>query len=177
MLKIRLQKIGKKNSPSYRVALVEHTTSPQGKFIEILGTYNPRLKKKNFKKERIEYWFSKGAQASATVHNLLVDEKIIDREKLMAWKPKKQKGEVPPAGGIPTEIGKEPKIEQPASEPVKAEEPKIEEVKPEEPKPAEEPKPVEQPQPIEPSPSVEGERLDPSPLNKGERVDTETKKE
>ena len=62
MLKIRLQKIGKKNAPSYRVVLVEHTTSPQGKFIELLGTYNPRLKTKNFKKERIEYWLSKGAQ-------------------------------------------------------------------------------------------------------------------
>ena len=124
MLKIRLQKIGKKNSPSYRVVLVEHTTSPQGKFIEILGTYNPRLKKKNFKKERIEYWLSKGAQPSATGFNLLVDEKIIDREKLMAWRAKKIKKE-------------EPKAEIPKQEEVKSEEaPKVEE-----PKPAEEPKP------------------------------------
>ncbi len=161
MLKIRLQKIGKKNAPSYRVALVEHTTSPQGKFIEILGTYNPRTKKKNFNKEKIEYWLTKGAQASPTVFNLLVDEKIIEREKLMAWKPKKQKEEAKPAT---------------------PEAPKTEEVK------TEEPKPVEETPPIESSPSAEGERLDssplakgegvdPSPLNKGERVDTEPKKE
>ena len=127
MLKIRLQRIGKKNSPSYRVVLVEHTTSPQGKFIELLGTYNPRLKKKNFKKERIEHWLSKGAQASATAHNLLVDEKIIDREKLMAWKPKKGAEETktaptPEGVGVPTpdaeirDVGKEPKVE-PASVP------------------------------------------------------------
>lgn len=153
MLKIRLQRIGKKNAPSYRIALVEHTTSPQGKFIELLGTYNPRLKTKNFKKERIEHWLSQGAQPSPTVHNLLVDEKIIDREKLMAWKPKKRAEETktaptPEGVGVLTSppgaesVGKEIKIEEPkaeqvAPEPVKVEEPKIEEVKPEEPKPVE----------------------------------------
>lgn len=95
MLKIRLQKIGKKNSPSYRVVLVEHTTSPQGKFIELLGTYNSRLKQKNFKKERIDYWITKGAKVSPTVFNLLVDEKIIDKAKVKAWRAKKRKGEEP----------------------------------------------------------------------------------
>jgi small subunit ribosomal protein S16 len=130
MLKIRLQKIGKKNSPSYRVALVEHTTSPQGKFIELLGSYNPRLKTKNFKKERIEYWLSKGAQASPTVFNLLVDEKIINREKLIAWKPKKKLSEAKSSieAEKPT-VPETPKIEE-----IKAEEPKVEETKPEEPK-------------------------------------------
>ena len=57
MLKIRLQRTGKKNSPSFRVVLAEHTAPPQGKFIEILGYYNPRKKKKGFKKERIEYFY------------------------------------------------------------------------------------------------------------------------
>jgi len=164
MLKIRLQRIGKKNAPSYRIALVEHTTSPQGKFIELLGTYNPRLKSKNFKKERIEHWLSQGAQPSPTVHNLLVDEKIIDREKLMAWKSKKQekaeKPATPEAPKIEEVKIEEPKAEQLAPEPVKAEEPKIEEVKPEEPKP------------VEQAPVV-----DSSPLVKGEGVDTEPKKE
>jgi small subunit ribosomal protein S16 len=140
MLKIRLQKIGKKNDPSYRIALVEHTTSPHGKFIELLGSYNPKLKEKKFDKERIEYWLTKGAQASPTVHNLLVNEKIIGGEKVKAWKPKKRKGEVPPAGGAPTEAGKEPKTEA-APEAEKAEEQKIEEApKAEEPAKAEEPK-------------------------------------
>ncbi|OGZ31781.1 MAG: 30S ribosomal protein S16 [Candidatus Portnoybacteria bacterium RBG_13_40_8] len=164
MLKIRLQRIGKKNSPSYRIALVEHTTSPQGKFIELLGTYNPRLKTKNFKKERIEYWLSQGAQPSSTVHNLLVDEKIIKREKLMAWKSKKQEKEEKPAtpeASKKEEVKiEESKTEQPALESVKAEESKIEEVKPEESKPVEQ-TPV----------------IDSSPLAKGEGVDTEPKKE
>jgi len=141
MLKIRLQRIGKKNDPSYRIALVEHTTSPHGKFIELLGSYSPILKEKKFNKERIEYWLTKGAQASPTVHNLLVDEKIIDKEKVKAWKPKKKISEVPPAGGIPTAVGKEQAIpEAPkAEEPIRVEEQKIEEPKTEEVKPTEEP--------------------------------------
>lgn len=89
MLKIRLQKIGKKNSPSFRIVLVEHTSSSKsGKYIELLGSYNPRLKQKNFKKERIDYWITKGVKVSPTVFNLLVDEKIIDKAKVKAWRAK-----------------------------------------------------------------------------------------
>lgn len=120
MLKIRLQKVGKKNAPSYRVILAEHTSPPQGKFIEILGHYNPRLKQKNFKKERIEHWLSKGAQASPTIHNLLVDAKIIEGEKLRAWKPKKKK----PAASQP--VADQPEAESPKEEPKKEEEVKEE---------------------------------------------------
>jgi len=134
MLKIRLQKIGKKNDPSYRVVLVEHTTSPHGKFIELLGSYNTKLKEKKLNKERIGYWLTKGAQVSPTIHNLLVDEKIINAEKIKAWKPKKKKSEEKPvAPGAP-------KTDVPAEAPAEAkiEEPKIEEIKPiEEPKPQE----------------------------------------
>lgn len=117
MLKIRLQKVGKKNAPSYRVVLAEHTAKPQGKFIEILGSYNPRLKQKNFKKERIEHWLNKGAQPSPTVHNLLVNEKIIEGEKLKAWRAKVGK----------EKIEEKPKIEEQFEE-TKTEE-KIEESK------------------------------------------------
>ena len=121
MLKIRLQKTGKKNAPSYRIVLCEHTSPPQGKFIEILGHYNPRLKQKGFKKERIEHWISKGAQASPTVYNLLINEKIIQGKKVKAWRAKKRKKE-------------EKKVEPPK--------PKVEEVKSVE-VPKEEPKPEE----------------------------------
>jgi small subunit ribosomal protein S16 len=99
MLIIRLQRVGKKNQPSYRIVLAEKTYPVQGKFIEILGNYNPRLKTKAFKKERILHWISKGAQKSPTVHNLLVSEKIIEGPKVKAWTPKKKKkieGEVAP---------------------------------------------------------------------------------
>jgi len=90
MLVIRLTRIGKKNQPAYRLVLAEKTSPVKGKFIEILGSYSPRLKTKSLKTERIQYWLSKGAQPSATVHNLLVNEKIITGVKVQAWKPKKK---------------------------------------------------------------------------------------
>jgi len=153
MLKIRLQRIGKKNDPSYRIALVEHTTSPHGKFIELLGSYSPKMKVKKFDKERIEYWLTKGAQASPTVHNLLVDEKIINEEKVRAWKPKKKISEVTPAGGIPTEVGKEIKPETPKVEEQKADASTEASAKTEEPK-IETPAPVEEPK-IEEIPNID----------------------
>ena len=93
MLVIRLTRIGKKNQPSYRVVLTEKQNPVRGKFIEILGSYDPRLKTKSLKTERIKYWLSKGAQPSDTLHNLLVSEKILDAKKVKAWTPKKKSGE------------------------------------------------------------------------------------
>ena len=92
MLAIRLTRTGKKNQSAFRVVLAEKQKAPGGKFIEILGHYNPRLKTKELKAERIKYWLSKGAQASPTVHNLLVSEKIIDAKKVKAWRSKKKEG-------------------------------------------------------------------------------------
>jgi len=93
MLIIRLQRVGKKNQPSYRIVLAERTAPVKGKFIEILGNYNPRLKTKAFEKDRILYWLSKGAKASPTVHNLLVVEQIVVGPKVKAWAPKSKAGE------------------------------------------------------------------------------------
>lgn len=87
MLVIRLQRVGKKNQPSYRVVLAEKTAPVKGKFLEILGNYNPRLKTRALNKERILYWISQGAKASPTVHNFLVDEKIIKGPKVKAGTP------------------------------------------------------------------------------------------
>jgi small subunit ribosomal protein S16 len=110
MLVIRLTRIGKRNQPSYRVVLAEKGRPVKGKFIEILGNYNPRLKTKALKSERIKYWLSKGAQASPTVHNMLVSEKIIPGPKVKAWRPKKKEQAAKPAGEQP----KEAKSEAPA---------------------------------------------------------------
>ncbi len=64
----------------------------KGKFLEILGNYNPRLKTKAFKNDRILYWLSMGAKASPTVHNLLVSEKIVEGQKVKAWASKHKEG-------------------------------------------------------------------------------------
>lgn len=90
MLKIRLNRVGKKNRASFRVTVADSRRAPGGKFIEILGHYDPLTKEKVFNKERINYWISKGAQTSPTINNFLVDAGIIKGEKVVAWKPKKK---------------------------------------------------------------------------------------
>lgn len=140
MLKIRLQRIGKRNAPSYRVVLVEHTTKPQGNYIELLGFYNPKSKQKTFKKERIDYWIAKGAQASPTVHNLLVDEKIVKGKKARAWRPKKKKEAKPQPTAEQPQAGAEAKEKKPAEEKTEKSKEVPKEEKKEEEKPIEEEK-------------------------------------
>jgi small subunit ribosomal protein S16 len=80
---IRLQRIGKRKQPSYRFIISEKTRDTQAGSLEILGEYNPVLKEKlvNLKEDRIRYWLSKGAQASDTVHNILVKSGIVEAKK------------------------------------------------------------------------------------------------
>lgn len=132
MLRIRLIRIGKKNAPAFRVVLTEKTSPPQGKFLEVLGSYNPRLKEVNLKKERILYWLSQGAQASDTVHNLLVGQKIIEGPKIKKKIKSKTKSET-------SEAATEEKKEEPAQKTDKPEEPKELKSK-DEPKPKDEKK-------------------------------------
>ena len=92
MLAIRLQRIGKKKQPTYRLVVSDKKKDLYGKQLEILGNYNPVSMPKtvSLNVERILHWLSVGAQASATVHNLLVKEKVIEAKKVQAWKPKKK---------------------------------------------------------------------------------------
>jgi small subunit ribosomal protein S16 len=90
MLKIRLQRVGKKHEPVFRVVVGKSQNGPKsGKFIEILGSYDPRDKNANtLNKEKVTEWMAKGAQVSDTVHNLLVSANVIDKKKINAL-PKK----------------------------------------------------------------------------------------
>lgn len=81
MLIIRLARIGKTKQPTFRLVVSERKRDLRGNFLENLGVYNPRRKELKINEERIRYWLSKGAQLSATVHNLLVDQKIIEEAK------------------------------------------------------------------------------------------------
>lgn len=82
MLKIRLQRVGKKHDPSFRVVLTESTNSTKsGKFLEILGFHDARKGEPKLDGERIKHWISKGAQTTETMHNLLVDAKIVEGKK------------------------------------------------------------------------------------------------
>lgn len=94
MLAIKLARRGKKNQPFFRLIIQEKTKSPFADFLEDLGYWNPRHKKGEFKKERILYWLSKGAQMTATVNNLLINQNIIKGEKRNVVKRHRQKTEV-----------------------------------------------------------------------------------
>lgn len=79
MLKIRLQRFGSKNDPKFRVVLTDSKNSTKsGKFLEILGFYNPVQKEKKLDAPRIKHWISQGAGLTDTIHNLLVKDKIIE---------------------------------------------------------------------------------------------------
>ncbi len=80
MLSIRLKRIGKKHQPAFRLVVGERRSKLKGDSTEDLGWYNPREKKAHFNAERVKYWLGVGAQASDTVHNLLVREKMIEQK-------------------------------------------------------------------------------------------------
>lgn len=72
-LKIRLSRIGSTHNPIYHVVIAEARSRRDGAATEILGTYNPRAKKDglSLKLDRADYWLSKGAKPTDTVHSLI----------------------------------------------------------------------------------------------------------
>jgi len=84
MLKIRLQRVGRKHIPTFRVVLTDSRNSTKsGRFLEILGSFDPRNdKSKIINTERVKYWVSKGAQLSGTLHNFLIHTKVIEGKKI-----------------------------------------------------------------------------------------------
>ena len=151
MLAIRLFRVGKKKQPSYKIVVTNKQNPPQGgQFVEQVGFYNPLTNERTLKEDRIKYWLSVGAQASDTVHNMLITEKVIEGEKRKRRivikeaevKPEEVKAEEPKV----EEVKEEAPVEEPKVEEVKEEEKKPEEVKAEEPKVEEEPKTEEIPE-------------------------------
>lgn len=83
MLKIRLQRVGRKHEPTFRIVLTESVNSTKsGRLKEILGSYDPRKSNDLLKTDRIKYWLSQGVKPTGTVHNLLVSHKVIDAKKV-----------------------------------------------------------------------------------------------
>lgn len=114
---IRMQRIGRKNMPAFRIIVAEHTRGPKtGNIVEKVGTYNPKTKERQFNADRIKYWLSVGAKASATVHNMLVSAKIVTGAKIV----KHQEKPAAPAEEVKAEA-KAPEAEvAPASEAAEA---------------------------------------------------------
>jgi small subunit ribosomal protein S16 len=73
VLMIRLARVGARKQPHYRIVVIEKDRARNGRSVEVVGTYNPRTNPASveLKRDRIDYWTSKGAQLSETVDKLL----------------------------------------------------------------------------------------------------------
>lgn len=156
MLMIRLQRIGRKNEAHFRmVVLPKHKGPKTQKYVDIVGSYNPKLGRVQVDADKIKKWLENGAQPSDTVRNMLITEGIMEGRKVNVL-PKKRptkkrnapeeeevkeeapKAEAEPDAETPTEEAPAeeptPEAEAPAEEttPEQSEEPAAEEEKTEE---------------------------------------------
>lgn len=82
MLKIRLQRIGRKNEPAFRLVVTDSKNAAQsGKFLEIVGSYTVKSEAVALKNDRILHWIKMGAQVSPSAHNMLVKHNVIEGKK------------------------------------------------------------------------------------------------
>ena len=96
MVKIRLRRIGAKKQPTYRFVVADARAPRDGRFIEILGHYNPRTEPRTVEVDeaKAREWLAKGAQPSDTVRRLLAEKGIVERGPIPTTKrkPKSEKG-------------------------------------------------------------------------------------
>ena len=82
MLMMRLQRVGRKNDPSFRIVVTDKRTGPKSdRHIDRLGSYNPKMNHVQIDGEKAKAWIAKGVQPSDTVHNILVNQKVIEGKK------------------------------------------------------------------------------------------------
>ena len=81
MVRIRLRRVGFRNQPSYRIVVAEKESPRDGRFLEIVGFYNPRSEPSmlEIKEDRIYYWLGVGAKASLSVTSLFNQVGLMDR--------------------------------------------------------------------------------------------------
>jgi len=141
MVKIRLRRVGAKKQPSYRIVVTDSRAPRDGRFIENIGSYNPRTEPETVKieEERALYWLNVGAQPTEAVARLLRKQGTMARfERLKQGEsletlaaeaeeaaraaqkvsPKTRRGREEPAEEEPAA---EPEVEEPEEEPVEAE--------------------------------------------------------
>ncbi len=113
-LKIRLQRGGKTHAPRYRLVVAEGSAPRDGKFVEILGSYNPqaKLEKDEYKLnlERIDYWMGVGAKPSDTVRTMI--NRIRRRQEEL--------GETEEKPAAKAEVAPEPVVAEAPAEPADA---------------------------------------------------------
>ena len=101
MVRIRLRREGRKKNPMYRIVVAESTSPREGRFIEIIGTYQPRKTEGavELKQDRANYWLNVGAQPSDTVRSILRRAGILKARHETRLAAKLQAAAVPLAEG------------------------------------------------------------------------------
>lgn len=90
MLAIKFKRIGKKHQPAYRIVVMEKRSKLVGVPAEDLGWVNPKTHEVKINKERALYWIKVGAQPTPSIHNLLINEKILEGKKIAVHKQSKK---------------------------------------------------------------------------------------
>ncbi len=79
---MRLQRVGRKNDPSFRIVVTDKRTGPKSdRHIDRLGSYNPKMNHVQLDAAKAKEWLSKGVQPSDTLHNILVGQGVIEGKK------------------------------------------------------------------------------------------------
>jgi small subunit ribosomal protein S16 len=109
-VKIRLRRIGAKKHPFYRLVVADSRSPRDGKFIEILGTYDPMTEpvKLNIDQDKVKAWLQKGARPSDTARAFLIDLGLLPKESA------KKRPTKPPKGSAAAEPA-EPAVAAPAA--------------------------------------------------------------
>lgn len=81
MVKLRLQRFGAHKAPTYRIVAADSRSPRDGKFLEIVGTYNPLTEPATvtLKEDRVKAWLANGAKPTVTVKNILIANKVIEK--------------------------------------------------------------------------------------------------
>jgi small subunit ribosomal protein S16 len=81
MVKIRLRRMGAKKQPTYRFVVADAKSPRDGRFLEILGHYNPRTEPKTLvvDQDKVKQWLAKGAQPSDPVRRLFAELGLVER--------------------------------------------------------------------------------------------------
>jgi small subunit ribosomal protein S16 len=129
LLKIRLARVGKKKQPTYRVVIADSRAPRDGKYIEIVGSYNPRTEPDTFviDEEKVKGWLTKGAQPTLRMQKLLAKQGLMAAPTFPPPKPKPapQAAEAATAVAEPEAAAEEASSAEPEEPP--AEEPANEE--------------------------------------------------
>ncbi|WP_324390589.1 30S ribosomal protein S16 [Aggregatilinea sp.] len=128
MVRIRLRRVGRKKQPSYRIVVADSRSPRDGRYIEVIGFYNPRTEPATMtiKEDRALYWLQNGAQPSDAVRRVLDKlgtlarlERVnkgeaVDSLVAEAQAEAESRGTVSPKTALPVEQSAEPKAEAPA---------------------------------------------------------------